>query len=343
MTLYDTMEQPRSNVLLIVTIASRSRQPTPFDAVNTNAAYAHLSSLCAEANMNLYITHFDNILPDSTIFSWIYRENCWEMEELPISQLALSYADLPPNETNANRLRAMLIEHDVTIVNDLWVSDCLTDKVRTYELLPELIPATVDVADAEGMARLRELSTHPDLSLEKLILKPRFGERGKGIEVIDFSDLGSERVRQQREYIVQPFLESDTGIPELDVQGRHDLRMLVDNGEIIQLFVRVPAPNSHISSYAAGGKIRHFAVEQLPEKFRKVALAVDERLSHFVPRLYSVDVGLGRSGKIWIYELNTMPGIVWEEEHIADKPKYIRVHKAIADMLKSCDKVPVAV
>lgn len=343
MTLYSTMEKQRSNVLLIVTIASRSQQRAPFDSANTNDAYAHLCSLCAEANMNLYITHFDNILPDSTIFSWIYRDTAWELEELPISQFSLSYADLPPNETNANRLREMLIAHDVTIVNDLWISDALTDKVRTYELFPELIPATVDVADAVGMARLRELSTHPDLSLEKLILKPRFGERGKGIEVIDFSDLTSTRVLNKQDYIIQPFLESDAGIPELNIQGRHDLRMLVNNGEIIQLFVRVPAPNSHISSYAAGGKIQHFEVAQLPEKFREVALAVDERLNHFVPRLYSVDVGFGRSGKIWIYELNTMPGIVWEEEHMADKPKYIRVHKAITNMLKSCKKVSVAV
>ena len=113
------------------------------------------------------------------------------------------------------------------------------------------------------------------------------------------------------------------------------MRMLVYNGNIIQLFVRVPAPDYYISSYASGGKILHYDIQQVPGRCREVALRIDERLNHHIPRLYSIDVGIGRSGKVWLYELNTMPGIVWEEENAADKTKYMHVHRKITEMLAS--------
>ena len=194
MILVKKSDNKRSNVLLIVTLASRSKQARPFNAENENDAYAHLSSLCAEAGMNLYITHYDNMLPGSRMFSWIYKDGSWKKEKLYIPRISLSYADLPPNEATANVLRKMLVKYDVKIVNDLQLSDCLTDKVSTYKMFPELIPPTFDTTDPDVAVSLRELSTHPDLSFERLILKPRFGERGKGIEIIDFSDLASTSV-----------------------------------------------------------------------------------------------------------------------------------------------------
>ena len=64
-------------------------------------------------------------------------------------------------------------------------------------------------------------------------------------------------------------------------------------------------------------------------------MKIDETLRQYGPRLYSVDAGVGRSGKIWLYELNTMPGIVWESENAPDQSRYKRVHKAVVEMLKT--------
>lgn len=323
------------NILLICTIAARSNQLMPFHSDDENAAYAHLSSLCTEAGMNLYISHFDNLCAGSFVLSWIYKAGSWQTKELPISEVSLSYADLPQNFPNANALRDKLIENEVKIFNDLELSDCLTDKVATYKMFPELIPPTFDTTNPDILSSLRKTAAHRDLNIEKLFLKPRFGERGKGIDVIDIAALSSEHVSNKHEYVVQALLESDAGVPELNIQGRHDLRMLVCNGEVIQLFVRIPAPDSYISNYASGGKILHFDVNRLPRKFHDVAMKIDETLRQYGPRLYSVDAGVGRSGKIWLYELNTMPGIVWESENAPDQSRYKRVHKAVVEMLKT--------
>lgn len=332
----ETSDDKRLNVLLIVTIASRSRQMLPFHFDNENNSYAHLCSLCAAAGMNLYITHYDNVLPGSSVFSWIYQNDTWKLKNLDLSQVSLSYADLPPNEEKANVLRHILKKYHVRIVNDLQMSDCLTDKVLTYKMLSEFIPPTLDSNDPDVAIRLQEMPIHPDLSLEKLFLKPRFGERGKGIEIIDFSELVSASVLKKRQYIVQPLLESDAGIPELNIPGRHDLRLLLYNGEIIQFFARLPALHSYVSNKSHGGKLFYYDLHQLPEKFQALALRVDTRLQHYGPRFYSIDVGVGRSGKLWIYELNTMPGIVWEEGDVNDQTKNIEVHQVITEMLISC-------
>lgn len=326
----------RLNALLIVTIASTSRQPKPFHFDNENNSYAYLSALCSEIGLDLHITHFKNYLPNSRIFSWTYREGEWILEEHPISEMHISYADLPQNFLEANNMRQLLIAENISITNELELSDCLTDKVATYHLLSEFMAPTFDVCEPNLMQSVSEMPLHSDLIREQLILKPRHGERGKGIEIIDLKDLNTPDVLNRTDYIIQPLIESSCGIPSLNIDGRHDLRMMICNGEILQFFVRIPTKDSFISNKRHGGTLFYYELSELPQQMVDLAKEVDKRLSQYSPRIYSIDVGVGKSGKIWIYELNTMPGIVWEEKSELDKEKNIEIHQALVGVLQSC-------
>lgn len=320
------------NVLLIVTLASRSYQQKPFERQNENDTYVHISKLCEEAGLNLYVTHFANAKEDDLILSWTFKNGEWTAIEVLASDIVIAYADLPQNFPEANELRHLLIKHGVQFINTLQMSDCLTDKILTYDLLPNMIPPTFETDLPDLSARLQQASTHPDLRTDKIILKPRYGERGKGIEVIHFADLESNHVKNMDGYIVQPLMESNVGIPELGIEGRHDLRILIYNGEIKDFFIRVAATDSFICNQSHGGQISYFQPEELPERFRETAQQVDALLSHYTPRYYSVDVGVGRSGKIWVYELNTMPGVVWNAD-ASDKFRYVGMHKTIVNAM----------
>ncbi len=321
-----------TNVLLIVTLAAQKPQTKPFNKENENATYEHISSLCKKKGINLYISHFANTINDTAVLSWRFQHGTWRMTELPASEITVSYADLPQNFPEANELRNLLVRHGVFCINDLQMSDALTDKVLTYDLFPDLIPPTFDTSIPHLGTRLLADSFHTDLRTDKIILKPRYGERGKGIEVIDFLEVDSARVRNMEGYIVQPIMDSDSGIPELGVSGRHDLRMLMYNGEIMDFFVRVAPDNNFICNQSHGGRIAYFPLHDLPERFRKVAQEVDQSLSQYMPRYYSIDVGVGRSGKLWVYELNTMPGIVWNAAG-TDKERYYGMHKSIVNAI----------
>ncbi len=322
-----------TNVLLIVTLAAQTPQAKPFQKENENATYEHISGLCEKEGISLYISHFANAINDSAVLAWRLLHGTWNLVELPASKITVSYADLPQNFAEANVLRDLLIKQGVFCVNNLRMSDTLTDKVMTYDLLPDFIPPTFDTSIPNLGTQLLAASNHPDLRTDKIILKPRYGERGKGIEVIDFSEVDSARVQKMEGYIVQPLMESNIGIPELNIEGRHDLRMLMHNNKIVQFFVRTPIGNSFVSNKGHGGKFIYFELEELPPRFRDLASIVDKRLSKYTPRFYSIDIGVGRSNKIWIYELNTMPGIVWEENDERDIQKNKDLHEVVMQIL----------
>ncbi len=320
------------NVLLIVTLASQTPQAKPFYKENENATYEHISLLCEQKGINLFVAHFANTVNGSAVLSWGFRDGVWNMVELPASEIAVSYADLPQNFPEANELRNLLIRNRVFCINNLQMSDTLTDKMLTYVFLPDYIPPTFDTSMPNLSTLLLAASNHSDLRTDKIILKPRYGERGKGIEVIDFLEVDSARVRNMKDYIVQPLMDSDSGIPELGISGRHDLRMLIYNGEIMDFFIRVAPGNNFICNQSHGGRISYFQLHDLPERFRTIAHQVDQSLSHFMPRYYSVDVGVGQSGKLWVYELNTMPGVVWNATG-TDKERYYGMHESIVDAM----------
>lgn len=328
-----------TNVLLIVTLASRTPQAKPFNKENENRTYEHISLLCEKEGVNLYVSHFANTINSTAVLSWIFRNGAWNMVELPASEITVSYADLPQNFPEANELRNLLFNHGALFINDLQMSDILTDKMLTYKLLPDFIPPTFDTSEPDLSARLSAASNHPDLRTDKVIIKPRYGERGKGIEVIDLSEVDSVRVRNMKDYIVQPLIESQIGIPELNIKGRHDLRMLLHNNRIVQFYVRTPVNGSFISNKGHGGKLIYYGLEELPHRFRSLAAIIDKRLSQYIPRFYSIDIGVGQSNKIWIYELNTMPGIVWEEEDELDVQKNKDMHVVLTKLLSEATQM----
>lgn len=322
-----------AKVLAITTITSRTPQPKPFHKENENDTYAHISQLCEKEGIQLYIAHYANTINDTAVLCWTLKNSSWEMVELPASEIVVSYADLPQNFSEANELRNLLERHGVFCINNLKMSDALTDKVLTYDLLPDLIPPTFDTSESNLSQKLLNASGHSDLRTDKIILKPRYGERGKGIEVISLEEADSERVRNMKDYIVQPLMESDSGITELGIPSRHDLRMLIYNGEIMDFFVRVAPSETFICNQSHGGTIAYFRLDELSERFRAVAREVDQSLKNYMPRYYSVDVGVGRSGKIWVFELNTMPGVVWNAAG-TDKERYYGMHKSIVEAMK---------
>ncbi len=324
--------QENTNALLIVTLASHTPQAKPFNKENENGTYEHLSLRCKQKGINLYIAHFANALNDAAVLTWTFKNGRWNMVELPAAEIAVSYADLPQNFPKANELRNLLITNGVFCINNLQMSDTLTDKILTYHLFPGLVPPTFDTSVPNLGTRLLAASNHPDLRTDKIILKPRYGERGRGIEVIDFLEVDSERVRSMENYIVQPLIESDSGIPELGIPGRHDLRMLLYNGKVMDFFVRVAPSDNFICNQSHGGTIAYYQLKELPAQFKHIAYEVDQSLHTYMPRYYSVDVGVGRSGKIWVYELNTMPGVVWNASG-TDKERYYGMHESIVEAI----------
>ena len=326
---------PRSKqkVLLISTAANNFRYQAPFSTRDENTSFSHLAMRCLAHGIDLHVTHGDNLIDRHTALAWVWRGVSWRWVDVRLEDVSLCYADLPPNPAGATAFRRALGTRAIPIVNSLQLSDLLTDKLATHNYFSEHVPLTWRAETPGLVSRLRPDRLHPDLSADKLFFKPRYGERGRGIYIADHAGLADHPALRFEDYLVQAFLETRSGIPELGISERHDLRLLLRNGELVQAFARVPATGSYLSNFSQGGRELPIKLDDLPSRIRQFAAEIDASLSDFGPRFFSLDVGIGRSGKIWIYELNTMPDVVWDDRLPEGKPRHRLMHELIAAWL----------
>ena len=331
-------QEPRQTLLLIATIVRNSWHTLPFAHRDAIDSYGNLATLCADRGIALHLAHYENLRGNGEALTWAWEDGAWRPTILPLREVSLCYADLPQNFPQAGAFRQALEPHPITVVNALRLSDLLTDKLATHREFEDQIPLTWSADTPHLVERLKAVQLHSDLSMDRLVLKPRFGERGRGIHVTNLDDLPTHPALKLPGYILQPFLETDSGIPELGIHGRHDLRLILRNGEIVLAFARLPAEASYVSNCSQGGREVPLAVADLPGRIVGFAADIDTRLSAFGPRLYSLDLGVGRSGKLWIYELNTMPGIVWDRKTPENHVLHERMHRIVADWLDSSSR-----
>lgn len=322
-----------ASVLLIATNVRRDPQPSPFDDPATTDSYENLAVQCEALGLDLWLTHCANLRSERTALAWRRQRGRWRSAPCDLAEIDLAYADLPPSFPEARAFERALRSHSIPVVNDLRLSECATDKILTHELFPDHVPRTWSAAEPDLERVVRRAALHSDLDATRLLLKPRFGERGHGIFLVDPPGLSTHPAIGRRDYIVQPFLETNSGIPELGIRERHDLRLIVCDGRIELAFARLPESGSYLSNCSQGGRELPLDPEDLPPRPTELAQRIDEHLSRFGPRLYSLDIGIGRSGKLWIFELNTMPGIAWDDRVPENRPLHESMHRLVARWL----------
>lgn len=325
-----------SVILLIDLLVKDEPSATPFKTKDRNNSYQHFAERFVAEGVELRVSHFNNIQPDGSMFYWVASQRTWVMRSGHITEVTLAYAELPPHIPYSIVVRNLLSSYNIPVYNDLDLLDLATDKLRTYQYFPELIPYTVGVTNetlAAEVLRMRQMTDlHPDLDNRILFLKPRYGLWGEGIHVLHPD---TQLPEIEGAYILQLFLESVHGVPELGINGRHDIRLMMYNGAVFQFKVKVPLVDTYVSNRAQRGDILYFELEQLPGHILDFGVATDKLLQQYSPRLYSMDVGIGASGKIWIYELNTMPGLAWNSKNPSGFDKIRQSHDVVLDMLLS--------
>lgn len=333
----------QSIILLIDLLVRDNFSLRPFTTADRNKSYQHLAQQAQAKGITLWVSHFNNIDAQGELFYWTVEEEGWVLRVGNIQDVQLAYAELPPHIPRSVETRTLFATKGIPVHNDLRLLDLATDKLLTYQYFPENIPYTIAVDNdtlAEGVAHMRGLTHfHPDLDNRILFLKPRFGLWGDGIYILE-PDTPLPQI--EGEYILQLFLESDGGIPEVGISGRHDMRLMLYNDDIFQFKVKVPIANPYISNRQQRGKLYYYEMHELPERITSFGLNINAQLSQFSPKLYSIDVGIGRSGTIWIYELNTMPGLAWNSQNPPSIAKTKESHTAVLDMLQRLVHEPVA-
>lgn len=221
----------------------------------------------------------------------------------PINPATLTYEERGEVQLDALYDKTKLYPVDLPHITDYAVAAICNDKVRTSEIAGDLQPRQYTLGNPEDLAKLHELDNGSGL----VVVKSPVGFGGKEVLIDTVEHLQSHLKDAQFPLISQEFIETSQGIPGL-TSGRHDVRVLILNGEVLGGSVRTPREGGYLSNTHQGGSMRILTIEELPRQLLEMAAEVDDRLPAR-PRLYAADFMYNQSSDKWfLVELNGNPG-----------------------------------
>lgn len=269
----------------------------PLDEDYYRTAYAELSRLLEKRDVRLVFVRSMQTYEGNGIFSkyWFLDGDIFRMVEEAITP------DLIYNKGNFHSE-----EKSLPLLNDPELDRVCLDKNETYKLFRDACPRTEVASSAEEARSLSDA-----FPARMIVAKPVDGEEGKGVLIGPKEDILPQIPSYP--YLLQEFVDTSGGIPGI-INGMHDLRMTIIDGEICNSFLRIPAEGKFVSNLAQGGSKQEIHPAQLPKEATELAALVDAEFTRFPHRIYSVDCGRDVSGKWYIIELNSQPGVTCSEE-----------------------------
>lgn len=195
------------------------------------------------------------------------------------------------------------------------------DKWSTYQKLGQFMPKTVWVGDQSGLGKALE-----QITTDRVVLKPFNGMKGLGVFIGPKEEARKFKFDKKgyQKYLAQEFAETSAGVEGI-VASRHDLRVVIANGQVVWCHVRTPAEGMLKANVAQGGNIKELDYEsQFPSSIKKIV----EQIAPVFYRdydnpIYSVDFGMTENGPV-IFEINDQIGYpLWE---MKSRDNFLRAH-----------------
>ncbi len=206
------------------------------------------------------------------------------------------------------------------VFNCRAVNRICTDKWETYGLFEAQSPYSILVESKTDLAAALAC-----IQTELKVIKPLSGLQGEGVRIETSEDLMANGIDMP--VIVQEFLDSSGGIPGI-VDGVHDFRVTLLNGEVICALVRKPPPGQLVAAIARGATMSVVERSSIPESMLDMAMFVDRRFERFGQRLFSVDMAMTPDGPRLI-ELNSRVALRENKTH----PDFRRLKELLAGVL----------
>lgn len=279
--------------------AVSDKEGNPFSKDGVEEAYRFFSYEGEKTDVEFYIAHYSWYSDGELERAHFFNGQNWVMlENVEIDAVFDKF--LFNDETEKLKQE---ISEELPLLNALGLERICKDKLLTYQEFPDFVPETKESTEENAREFIREDG--------RAVLKPRYDHGGRGVKVIE----GMSEFEESD--LVQRFVDSRKGIEELGVEGPHDLRVILLNGEVEAVFLRLP-DEGLISNLNQGGELRKVDTEDLPEEVSEIVEEVDARMEKFGDRLYSVDFIFDEEKRPRILELNSKPGLVfYGDEDIA--------------------------
>lgn len=330
------MKNAKKFDVLVIYPNKNARSASDYDALNSpfpkmvggsdyNSAYAYFLQTCKEHSLTAAFSTIDDVVGSGTCKSyWHYTNNQWQKEQGTCFATTIFDKFSPTKKMFRSVYDQCFSSSAVQAFNNYDIAALFSDKLRTYQALPEFsIPTVALEADSQesvlrSIKNLKKLQkTHPqrqDFS-RTIIMKDRFGASGNEIYKISSDFLNNiQSILAQAPstaFILQPYLKFDTGFNYKHHSAATDIRILYQNQDIIQTYIRIAKNDDFRCNQHQGGKVVYTTSDEIPKKVHQISEKVIMELGQ-PNAFFALDYIVSNSGFVYLLEGNSNPGIVWE-------------------------------
>lgn len=175
------------------------------------------------------------------------------------------------------------------------------EKFACYMPKSDVVAST----DGGGQAAIF-LQNHPDVA--QWVLKPLRLNSGRGVALVSRDQVLDAVAKYDGDVLLQEFCET-SDVSELGIEGRHDVRVYVVDGQQLLVAVRQPKTGDFLANTAAGGSIRFVEIERLPDDAVRLIQEVSTEITA-VGKHYFVSIDIFYTNGEWkLIEVNDQPGL----------------------------------
>lgn len=286
----------------------------PFQEPNYVLTYQGFSALCNKNNVDFFIARTPESYLGHMQFrsGWRFVGDRLERVDSPLTADVIYY--------KGNHLEE---EPDAVVVNRRGLRTTCDNKLNTYALLSQYMATTRSLAPEHWQQDIQAIPG------DLLVVKPVRGTEGRGIVIkpraeFNYADLDQTKAP----FLVQEFVDCSAGIPGL-MQGKHDLRLIIFNGQVKLAEYRQPKEGGYLANVAQGGSLTFVPMDRVPDWAMAFVGEVDQHLTQYFPRIYAIDL-MYANDRPYLVELNSQPGLPYPEW-----PFYNELHGYIFETLMS--------
>jgi len=343
----------------------KGKKPFPLElgSESYNYTYKYFLKTCREYGLQAALTTSNDIVDNGTCKSyWLHDGKNWKkVRELCYSRHI--FDKFSPTDQKKVEERARLFSSEqIQPFNSKTLSTLFADKLKTYNDLPyySIPTVSIDSVDQVGVERALDKlnsmvatsSFSHDFS-KALILKDRFGAGGNSIfKVTDNhqkSILDLCRDNPELSFVIQPFLEFEKGYSFQGKKSATDIRLIYQNGQMIQAYIRMAKTNDFRCNLHQGGTLIYIDPENVPKRVVNSSEKIVSRLGK--ESLFALDFAISDRGRVYLIEGNANPGINWDphskEDETMSKELIVAIVEEISNRVSKRSKfknlkVPVA-
>lgn len=291
---------------------------------NYNNAYSYFLKTCETAGLKAAFSTSGDIIDAGTCKSfWVFEENKWKKvyENCYSEQIFDKFS--PKSKKSITQRELLFSSELIKPFNNPNIVSLFFDKYKTYKKLIDFAIPTVIIDDLtlsgvkKSIQKLRRATNKHIYKYDftnEIIVKDRYGSGGNNIYKIskNFSKEIHSLVdgKKRLSFIIQPFMKFENGFTYKNNSAATDIRLIYQNGKIIQTYIRTAKTNDFRCNEHQGGSLFYVNLEDIPQKVLDFSEIISNELKH-KKSLFALDYLISDIGNVFLLEGNTGPGIDW--------------------------------